>query len=122
VLAGDITENRELVEGVGFTFEHGNVDDLEPMLRLLLSHDQVRQAAAPRGQDRIRRQYLWPLIAAQIDGAYSQSGERQTGRPEESNAAWSAQAGAGWQEARGMVLRPYFRERRINQRGRRFPP
>jgi glycosyltransferase involved in cell wall biosynthesis len=48
VLASDIPENCEVVEDAGFTFKRGDVDDLERMLRMLLSDPQVREAAAPR--------------------------------------------------------------------------
>jgi len=37
VLPSDIPENRELVDGTAFTFRHGDRDDLERMLRLLIS-------------------------------------------------------------------------------------
>lgn len=70
VLTSDVRENCELVKGVGFTFRRGDVDDLERMLRLLLSEDQVRRDAARRGQERVRQQYLWPEITAQIEGLY----------------------------------------------------
>ena len=48
VLASDVPENCELVEGSGFTFRHGDLDDLERMLRLLISEPEIRKAAAAR--------------------------------------------------------------------------
>ncbi len=69
-LASDIPENRELVDGVGFTFQPGNAHDLERMLRLLISSPSLRRQAATRAQERIRKHYLWPEIAAQIDSIY----------------------------------------------------
>ena len=50
VLASDIPENRELVEGAGFTFRHGDREDLERMLRLLISEPEVRKAAASKAE------------------------------------------------------------------------
>jgi glycosyltransferase involved in cell wall biosynthesis len=41
VLASDIPENRELMDGAGFTFRHGDSSDLERMLRLLIGADSV---------------------------------------------------------------------------------
>lgn len=46
VLTSDIPENRELVEGAGFTFQHGNPMDLADRLRFLIVNPAVREAAA----------------------------------------------------------------------------
>jgi glycosyltransferase involved in cell wall biosynthesis len=70
VLVSDIPENRELVEGVGFTFRAGDVDDLARMLGLLLSDPEIRSAAARSAQQRIREGFLWPQIARQIAQVY----------------------------------------------------
>ena len=48
----DIPENRELVEGAGFTFQRGNVHDLERMLRFLISEPEMRQDAARRAAEK----------------------------------------------------------------------
>jgi len=72
VLTSDIPENRELVEGAGFTFRAGNVDDLSRMLELLLRDEPRRKAAGRRGQERVRKHYLWPSIASQIAGTYEE--------------------------------------------------
>jgi glycosyltransferase involved in cell wall biosynthesis len=69
-LTSDIPENRELVGDAGFTFRRGDVQDLERMLRLLISEPEVRHAAAAAAKDRIRKHYLWPGIAADIENAY----------------------------------------------------
>jgi glycosyltransferase involved in cell wall biosynthesis len=70
VLASDIPENRELVDGAGFLFEPGSVSDLERMLRFLLLDDSARARAGQRAQQRVREQYLCPEIAAQVEAAY----------------------------------------------------
>ena len=70
VLTSNIPENRELVENAGFTFEHGDVNDLERMLRLLMAEERVRQDAAQRGQEHVRQHYLWPGIAEEIEKVY----------------------------------------------------
>ena len=70
VLASDIPENRELVDGAGFLFEPGSVSDLERMLRFLLLDDSARARAGQRAQQRVREQYSWPEIAAQVEAAY----------------------------------------------------
>src|SRR5439155_2404458 len=55
VLASDIPENCELVEGAGFTFRRGDVADLERLIRLLLADSHVREEAARSAQERIRQ-------------------------------------------------------------------
>ena len=79
VLASDVPENRELVEGAGCTFTRGDVDDLERMLRLLISHPELRSAAAQRAQERVRQHYLWPGIAQQISQTYWQLARKPSG-------------------------------------------
>jgi glycosyltransferase involved in cell wall biosynthesis len=71
VLASDIPENRELIDGDGFTFRKGDVNDLERMLRLLISDPQARQQAAAAAQHKIRQHYLWPEITQAIEQIYS---------------------------------------------------
>ncbi len=70
VLASDIPENRELVEGAGFLFRPGDVIDLERKLRLLIEDPQLRQAAARSAKERIQQQYLWQNITAEIENSY----------------------------------------------------
>jgi glycosyltransferase involved in cell wall biosynthesis len=70
VLASDIPENRELVDGSGFTFRHGDRDDLERMLRLLIAEPEIRQAAAKKARERVWEHYLWGRVARQIEGSY----------------------------------------------------
>jgi glycosyltransferase involved in cell wall biosynthesis len=70
VLTSDIPENREVVEGAGFTFRRGDQTDLQRMLDLLVHEPDLRRQAAARGRDRIQGQYLWPEIARSIETAY----------------------------------------------------
>jgi len=70
VLASDIPENRELVEGTGFTFEHGNAEDLADKLRFLIANPAVREGAGQAAKARIQAQYLWPTIAKNIEQVY----------------------------------------------------
>ena len=69
-LVSDIPENRELVDGVGFTFSRGDVADLERMLRLLIADREIREDAGRSAKRRIEYQYLWPKIAKEIEGVY----------------------------------------------------
>ena len=80
VLTSDIAENCELVEGAGFTFKRGDVDDLERMLRWLISNSQARVEAAERAQERVREHYLWPVIAKEVERTYWRTMGRQNAR------------------------------------------
>ena len=69
VLASDIPENRELVDGSGFTFRRGDQNDLERMLRLLISEPEIRKAAARKARERVWEHYLWGRVAREIEGS-----------------------------------------------------
>ncbi|HEY1802686.1 MAG TPA: glycosyltransferase family 4 protein [Terriglobales bacterium] len=70
VLASDVPENRELVDGAGFTFAHGNVGELERMLRFLINNPALRESKARLGQRKVRGSYLWPRIADAVEEVY----------------------------------------------------
>ena len=72
VLTSDIPENRELVEGAGFTFRRGDVEDLERALRHLVNDQPARERAAQTAKARIQNHYLWPDLARQIEAVYFQ--------------------------------------------------
>jgi glycosyltransferase involved in cell wall biosynthesis len=76
VLTSNISENREVIEGTGFTFEPGDVTDLARMLRLLLADPAARSVAGRNAQARVRERYLWPRIAAEIGRSYVELTER----------------------------------------------
>jgi glycosyltransferase involved in cell wall biosynthesis len=78
VLASDIPENREVVDGSGFTFRHGDREDLETMLRLLISEPEVREAAAGRARERVWEHYLWGRVAKEIESIYLEVAARKT--------------------------------------------
>jgi glycosyltransferase involved in cell wall biosynthesis len=89
VLASDVPENHEVVEGAGFTFQPGDPNDLARMLRFLISNSAVREAAGRAAVRRVRERYLWSGVAAEIEGAYfdtlnwdrvAGSGKRPAGR------------------------------------------
>ena len=70
VLTSDVPENREVVDGAGFTFQSGNAADLADRLRFLIANPVVRAAAGKAAKDRIREQYQWQKIAFDIERAY----------------------------------------------------
>ncbi len=70
VLTSDVPENREVVDGAGFTFERGSASDLAQRLRFLIANPAVREAAGRAAKRRIREQYQWSNIAVDIETAY----------------------------------------------------
>jgi glycosyltransferase involved in cell wall biosynthesis len=70
VLASDVPENREVVDGAGFTFQRGNVTDLADRLRFLIENPAIREAAGKAAKNRIREQYQWQKVASDIEKAY----------------------------------------------------
>ena len=70
VLASDIPENIELVNGAGFTFARGDVADLARMLLLLVSNPALRAEAARSARQHITAHYLWDEITSKIESEY----------------------------------------------------
>ncbi|MGA7400568.1 MAG: glycosyltransferase family 4 protein [Candidatus Sulfotelmatobacter sp.] len=70
VLASDIPENREAMEGAGFTFRRGDVADLADRLQFLIANPAVWEAAGVAAKRRIRDEYDWGDIAAEIEREY----------------------------------------------------
>jgi len=77
VLTSDVAENCELVEGAGFTFKRGDVNDLERTLRWLIADSSARLMAAEKAQQRVRENYLWPVIAKEVERSYWRTMGRQ---------------------------------------------
>ena len=55
VLTSDVPENREVVDGAGFTFQRGSAADLADRLRFLIANPAVREAAGRMAKKRIER-------------------------------------------------------------------
>src|SRR5205807_748002 len=70
VLTSDIPENREVVDGAGFTFQSGNAADLADRLRFLMANPAAREAAGQTAKKRIEEQYQWQKVAEDIEKAY----------------------------------------------------
>jgi glycosyltransferase involved in cell wall biosynthesis len=70
VLTSDVPENREVVDGAGFTFQRGNAADLADRLRFLIANPTLRESAGRTAKRRIREHYQWDQIAAEIERAY----------------------------------------------------
>ncbi len=70
VVTSDVPENREVVDGAGFTFERGNAHDLAERLRFLIANPAVREAAGEAARRRIEERYQWQSIAEEIERVY----------------------------------------------------
>jgi len=70
VLTSDVPENREVVDGAGFTFRRGDSRDLAERLSFLIANPSVREAAGRIARKRIAEQYQWQKIAEEIEMAY----------------------------------------------------
>jgi glycosyltransferase involved in cell wall biosynthesis len=72
VLTSGIPENREVVDGAGFTFQRGSATDLADRIRFLIANPVVREAAGRAARQRIEEQYQWRQVAVDIEKAYFQ--------------------------------------------------
>ena len=70
VLTSDVPENREVVDGAGFTFQRGSSEDLAERLRFLIANPSVREAAGKAAKRRIEDLYQWQKVAEDIESAY----------------------------------------------------
>ncbi len=70
VLTSDVPENREVVDGAGFTFQHGSAADLADRLRFLIANPALREVAGRTARKRIEEQYQWQKVAADVEEAY----------------------------------------------------
>jgi len=70
VLTSDVPENREVVDGAGFTFQRGSVADLADRLRFLIANPAVRKAAGRIAKKKIEEKYQWQKVAEDIEQAY----------------------------------------------------
>lgn len=70
VLTSDVPENREVVDGAGFTFQRGNVADLADRLRFLIANPAVREATGRTARKRIEDRYQWQKVAEDVEAAY----------------------------------------------------
>ena len=72
VLTSDVPENREAVEGAGFTFRCGSAEHLADRLRFLIANPAIREAAGKAARQRVEQQYQWSMIARDIERTYFQ--------------------------------------------------
>lgn len=74
ILTSSIPENREVIEGAGYTFRTGSVDDLAQKLDFLLRHPELVRRAGVRASRRVRDAYDWETIVAATERLYTATG------------------------------------------------
>jgi len=70
VLVSDIPENLETIGDAGFSFKHGDSEDLKEELQFLLSNPEAVVKMQRRAIDRIRNYYDWNKITNQMEEIY----------------------------------------------------
>ena len=73
VLTSSIPENREVIDGVGYTFRTGSVEDLAHKLDFLLCHSELVRRAGVRARARVRQSYHWENIVRATEQLYMRS-------------------------------------------------
>lgn len=97
VLTSDVPENREVVDGAGFTFQRGSAADLADRLRFLIANPAVRESAGRTARRRIEEQYQWQKVAEGIEKAYFKV--------------------MGWEQAGTQAKRPNARATAVGESG-----
>jgi glycosyltransferase involved in cell wall biosynthesis len=72
VLTSDIPENREAIQGAGFTFRRGDMAGLTERMQFLLANPAVREAAGQAARRRISEHYQWSKVAENTERVYFQ--------------------------------------------------
>ena len=70
VVTSDIQENKELVDGRGFTFANGNAPDLTRLLNSLLGDPRTRAATGARAKAWVHQEFSWVDVAARTERLY----------------------------------------------------
>jgi len=70
VLASNIPEHREVLEGVGLFFRNRSVGDLQAKLKFMIKHPEFITRNRARARTRVRRSYLWDDSTEHIERLY----------------------------------------------------
>jgi glycosyltransferase involved in cell wall biosynthesis len=70
LLVSDIPENLETVGDSGFSFRHGDVEDLKQKLQFLIASPFVITEMQKKAVERIRNYYNWDKIADEVEKLY----------------------------------------------------
>jgi glycosyltransferase involved in cell wall biosynthesis len=70
VLVSDIPENLETVGDAGFSFRHGDSEDLKEKLQFLFANPAIVERMQIKAIDRVRKYYDWNEITDQMEKIY----------------------------------------------------
>jgi glycosyltransferase involved in cell wall biosynthesis len=71
VLVSDIPENLETIGDAGFSFRHGDCEDLKEKLQFLLANPEIVDRTKWKAIDHVRENYDWNKITDQMERIYS---------------------------------------------------
>jgi glycosyltransferase involved in cell wall biosynthesis len=71
VLVSDIPENLETIGDAGFSFRHGDSEDLKEKLQFLLANPDTVDKMQRKAIDRVRKHYDWNRITDQMEKIYA---------------------------------------------------
>ena len=71
VLVSDIPENLETIGDAGFSFRHGDSEDLKEKLQFLLSNPDIVGKMQKKAIDRVGKNYDWDKITSQMEKIYN---------------------------------------------------
>ena len=69
-LVSDIPENLETIGDAGFTFRHGNVEDLKEKLQFLLENPSKVDELQKKAIDHVRNRYDWNSVTEKMEKIY----------------------------------------------------
>ena len=72
VLTSDIEENIEVINGAGFSFEKGNIEDLKEKLAYLLNNPQLVGKLGILCQERVKNEYGWDEAIRKTERIYNE--------------------------------------------------
>ncbi len=70
LLVSDIPENLETIGDAGFSFRHGDVEDLKEKLQFLLENPSEVDKFQKKAIDRVRKYYDWNTSQNEMEKIY----------------------------------------------------
>lgn len=99
VIASDIAENMEVIDGLGMTFANSNTDDLAHKLQFMLTHAEIVKQYKQRGRSFVEQHFNWEDIVRKTLAVYGRAIELPRG----SRQAATKETADGKQEIPGLV-------------------
>jgi len=81
VLVSDIPENLETIGDAGFSFRHGDSEDLRRKLQFLLANPDLVDKMQTKAVERVKKHYDWNMITDQMEKIYFSLMSKRFERP-----------------------------------------